>query len=275
MKSSTKALKKVCAKNEGIWTARRRCVCPSENSVNRKYVIRLMSRATGKKAYEEWSLDKSVNVATIGSGVKCICGMPNNKCVVLKNEHHEQRIYVGSSCIHYFPNVPSASLSTTDFGYKRDDGFVVDDDCIEYENDDEEDDLFDDDEEDDMDMSDDDDDMSDDDEEDDMSDDDDDDEEYDMSDDDDDDGEYESGNSNDKENIQQPSSIIRQNIEPSPALLALLMKPRIHASTSTIQFKKLKQNQKSKQSLFERAQTLKRICLLKRNMNSTPFRFNF
>ena len=108
----------------GIWTAIEACHDPIENARNRKKrLTKLGDRRSDP--YGQWRVDN--DHLDQGKEMNCICGKPNEKCVVLKNEVN-CCIYIGKTCIRYFPGIRHATQTTQ--GYTRD-GFVVDDDASE------------------------------------------------------------------------------------------------------------------------------------------------
>jgi hypothetical protein len=111
-----------CRKDgHGIWTAIEICHDPIENARNRK---KRLTKLSDRRAdtYGQWRIDN--DHLDQGRKMNCICGKPNEKCVVLKNAV-DCCIYIGRTCIRYFPGVRHATQ--TNQGYTRD-GFVVDDD---------------------------------------------------------------------------------------------------------------------------------------------------
>ena len=115
---------------DDIYTATFSCHNAAENAKNRERRVRALSKGTRSqtKAYAQWRLDEEKIQS--GAYVNCICGKPNEKCLVLVNKYTDVRLFIGQTCITYFPHVTDAKV--TKHGYQRDDGgdgaFVVDDD---------------------------------------------------------------------------------------------------------------------------------------------------
>ena len=120
---------------DDIYTATFSCHNAAENAKNRERRVRALSKGTRSqtKAYAQWRLDEEKIQS--GAYVNCICGKPNEKCLVLVNKYTDKRLFIGQTCITYFPHVTNAKV--TKHGYQRDDGgdgaFVIDDDEDEDE----------------------------------------------------------------------------------------------------------------------------------------------
>lgn len=120
--------------DQRIWTATQACHNPTENAQNRATRVVGLSAANDlADAYAEWRVDN--DRLHCGGNKRCICGKPNEHCMVLKNAN-SARMYIGRTCISYFPGVTPRFTAQ---GYARD-GFVVDDeeDPIEQFDEDEE-----------------------------------------------------------------------------------------------------------------------------------------
>jgi hypothetical protein len=124
---------------DDIYTATFSCHNAAENAKNRERRVRALSKGTRSqtKAYAQWRLDEEKIQS--GAYVNCICGKPNEKCLVLVNKYTDKRLFIGQTCITYFPHVTNAKV--TKHGYQRDDGgdgaFVIDDDEDDEDSEDE------------------------------------------------------------------------------------------------------------------------------------------